>query len=252
MMMTTPVRSALRTSALSRAEATRLAGTEYQRVVDLLRALPPAAWMTSTECPGWDVRAAASHLLGMVDMARSVREQRRQVSKAARRGGVFLDALTALQVEERADQSPAQLVEQYAARTPKAVRARRRTPGFIRRRPMPQPQDVGGHEERWTIGFLVDVILTRDPWMHRFDIARATGAELVLTAEHDGVLVADVVAEWAQRHGQPYTLNLTGPAGGHWSSGSGGPELELDAIEFCRILSGRAPGDGLLATEVPF
>jgi hypothetical protein len=30
--------------------------------------------------------------------------------------------------------------------------------------------------------------------MHRADIVRATGAGHVLTAEHDGVLVADVVA----------------------------------------------------------
>jgi hypothetical protein len=29
-------------------------------------------------------------------------------------------------------------------------------------------------------------------------------------------------------------------------------ELALDAVEFCRILGGRAPGTGLLATIVPF
>ena len=31
-----------------------------------------------------------------------------------------------------------------------------------------------------------------------------------LTAGHDGRLVADVVTEWARRHGQPFTLTLTG------------------------------------------
>jgi hypothetical protein len=111
---------------------------------------------------------------------------------------------------------------------------------------------VGGHDEAWTTGYLIDIILTRDPWMHRADIARATGAAHVLTAEHDGVLVADVVAEWAARHGQPYTLHLTGPAGGTWASGEGGPLIELDAVEFCRILSGRGHADGLLAIQVPF
>jgi hypothetical protein len=29
------------------------------------------------------------------------------------------------------------------------------------------------------------------------------------------------------------------------------PEIRLDAV-FCRILSGRAPADGLLTTSVPF
>jgi hypothetical protein len=117
---------------------------------------------------------------------------------------------------------------------------------------MPEPQPVGGRDEAWTIGYLIDVILTRDPWMHRGDIARATGAMHVLTADHDGVLVADVVSEWAARHGQPFTLRLTGPAGGFWTSGEGGPLIETDAVEFCRLLSGRGHGGDLLAIKVPF
>jgi hypothetical protein len=34
--------------------------------------------------------------------------------------------------------------------------------------------------------------------------------------------------------------------------GTGGEVITLDAVEFCRILSGRASGAGLLAQEVPF
>ena len=95
-------------------------------------------------------------------------------------------------------------------------------------------------------------ILTRDPWMHRADVARATGREMVLTPEHDGRIVADAVAEWARRHGRPFRLTLTGPAGGEFVSGDGGEVLTLDAIEFCRVLSGRVEGAGLLSQEVPF
>jgi hypothetical protein len=75
---------------------------------------------------------------------------------------------------------------------------------------------------------------------------------MALTPEHDGVLVADVVAEWAQRHGQRCSLTLTSPAGGTWTWGADGPAYELDAVRFCRILSGRATGEGLLTTRVPF
>jgi hypothetical protein len=60
------------------------------------------------------------------------------------------------------------------------------------------------------------------------------------------------VAEWARRLGKPVTLVLAGPAGGTFVAGIGGERIELDAIEFCRILSGRAEGTGLLSTEVPF
>jgi hypothetical protein len=116
---------------------------------------------------------------------------------------------------------------------------------------------VNGAPETWSLGFLTDVILTRDPWMHRLDLARATGRPPVLTSDHDGVIVGDVVAEWARRHGQPYRLQLTGPAGGSWSAGTGGEEITMDATDFCRVVSGR-PGReadrpaGLLATQVPF
>ena len=102
------------------------------------------------------------------------------------------------------------------------------------------------------MGYLLDVILTRDTWMHRVDIARATGRPSTLTSDHDGRIVADVVAEWGRRHGQPFVLHLDGPAGGDYTSGTGGEEITIDAIEFCRTLSGRATGAGLLTQEVPF
>ena len=250
MTITAPSRPRL--AALPRAIAMRLAATEYQRFADLLRSLGPGDWAKPTECPGWDVRAIAAHALGMAEMAASIRETSRQLNLARSHGGVFIDALTALQVNERAGMTPAQITARFAAQAPRAARARRRTPGLIRRRTMPVLQHVGGREEAWTIGYLIDVILTRDPWMHRADIARATGTDLVLTAKHDGALVADVAAEWAARHGQPYTLHLTGPAGGTWRHGDDGPLIETDAIEFCRVLSGRGHTDGLLAVQVPF
>src|SRR5262249_46144395 len=162
----------------------------------ILRALGPEDWAKPTECPGWDVRAMAAHALGMAEMAASIRENSRQVRLARRRGGGFIDALTSLQVDERRQMTPGPVVGRVAGRAPKAARGRRRAPGFIRRRAMPDLQRVGGRDEAWTIGYLIDVILTRDPWMHRVDIARASGAAHVLTADHDGVIVADVVAEW--------------------------------------------------------
>ena len=250
--MTMTASSPPRATALPRAAAMRLAATEYQRFLDMLRSLQPQDWVKPTECPGWDVRAMAAHALGMVEMAASIRESNRQVKLARRAGGVFLDALTKLQVDERAEMTPTQIVDRYAARAPKAARSRRRTPGFIRRRTLPIPQQVGGRDESWTIGYLIDVILTRDPWMHRIDISLATGVPLKLSADHDAVLVADVVAEWAARHGQPYRLRLTGPAGGEWASDQQDRLVEMDAIEFCRAVSGRGPADGLLTTQVPF
>jgi hypothetical protein len=116
-------------------------------------------------------------------------------------------------------------------------------------------QEMNGVREPWTFGYLIDVILTRDPWMHRLDIAVATGTEPRLTAEHDGVIVADVVAEWADRHGKDFELTLTGPAGGTWRAGANGPSWTLDAVDFCRAIARRPASttvDDLLNTEVPY
>jgi hypothetical protein len=137
---------------------------------------------------------------------------------------------------------------------PRAARHRMRAPGFVRNRTMPQQQLLPGAEapESWTFGYLLETILTRDPWMHRADLSRATGAPMRLTADHDAVIVADVVAEWAVRHGQSCALTLTGPVGGTWRFGADGPDLTLDAVDFCRAVSGRGPADGLLAIPVPF
>jgi len=247
-----------RESALSRPVAIRLAIVEYDRCAGLFRSLSPAQWGLATDCPAWNVRQMAAHMLGMAEMAASIRENVRQQRKAARMAGadgVYLDALTQLQVDERADWTPEQITTRYAVRGPKAVTGRRRAPGVVRRRTMPQLQEINGVREPWTFGYLIDVILTRDPWMHRLDIAAATGTPPRLTADHDGVIVADVVAEWADRHGKDFGLTLTGPAGGTWRVGANGPVWTLDAVDFCRAVSRRPAGvtlDELLNTEVPF
>ena len=252
MTASTTVRPASRIAVLDRETALRLAATEYDRFGSLLRTLGPGDWSRATDCPGWDVRAMAGHALGMAQMAASLRSAVVQNAAAARAGG-GIDALTAVQVRHAARLSTAEVIERFTAIAPRAVRGRRRLAGAIGRLPLPDEQIVGGRTERWTFGFLFDVVLTRDTWMHRIDISRAVGREPELTPEHDGVLVADVVGEWAARHGQPYRLRLTGPAGGDWRSGERPvEELELGAVEFCRLLSGRGRGDGLLSTAVPF
>lgn len=237
---------------ITRSEAHSLAATENERVLELLRSLDDADWARPTDCSAWDVRALAGHVLGGMEGFASFRElahQGRAGSKAAG-DGPFIDGMTAVQVRERADLATSELLDRLASAGPRAARFRHRFPSLLRRLPM--KEEVGGVPETWRLSYLLDVILTRDTWMHRVDLARATGRDLVLSAEHDGRIVADVVAEWARRHGRPFTLHLAGPAGGAYAAGGGGDTLELDAVELCRILSGRAEGTGLLTQEVPF
>ncbi|HEY6399093.1 MAG TPA: maleylpyruvate isomerase family mycothiol-dependent enzyme [Solirubrobacteraceae bacterium] len=233
-------------------EAMVLAETEFARMVELLRQLRSEEWQRRTVCELWDVRAMAAHVLGMAEAQASLRQFAHDVRAAGKRsGGPMIDAMTATQVRERAELTPAELVDRLAKVAPRAVRARRRSPAVVRWA-VRMKQDPPFDSERWQLGYLVDTVFTRDTWIHRLDISRATGREMVLTQDHDGRLVAGVAAEWARRHGRPFSLSLTGPAGGAWCVGDGGEQLELDALDFCSALSGRAPGAGLLATPVPF
>jgi len=236
---------------LRRPEAPLVAATENQRFVELMRGLTPDDWAKSTDCPGWDVHTIAGHVLGSMEAWVSVRElvHVMRAAKKAAGTGPFVDGLTAVQIRDRAELTTKQLLERMERAAVRSARRRGRLPAPLRKATI--EGNVGPVPETWRLGYLVDVILTRDTWMHRVDVCRATGREMVLTAEHDGRIVADIVAEWARRHGQPCTLTLEGPAGGVYTSGPG-EQITVDAVEFCRILSGRGTGTGLLLQEVPF
>lgn len=236
---------------LTRSESMAFADDEFGRWLDLLRSLTPEDWAAPTECEPWDVRAMVCHVLGATESHASLREMAHQMrAYRGAKNGPMIDAMTALQIRDRADLTTAEIVARFERAAPRSVRARRRMPGLLRR--MPMKVDPPFDKDGWRLGYLMDVIYNRDAWMHRVDITRAIGRDMTTTGKHDGRLVADVVAEWATRHGKPFTLVLTGAAGGTFVAGVGGERIELDAVEFCRILSGRAEGTGLLSTEVPF
>lgn len=54
-----------RACALDREEAMTSAATEYTRTVALFESVTPGQWTLPTDCPAWDVRAVAGHMLGM-------------------------------------------------------------------------------------------------------------------------------------------------------------------------------------------
>lgn len=224
---------------------------EYARLVEQLRGLAPEDWQRPTDNDEWDVRQTVAHVVGAAAANASPREAVRQLRlgrRAKRPGQADVDGINAVQVRERADATPEELVAELVRLAPRAVRGRRRIPAPVRALRVPFGPPLGTK----SVGYLMGRIYTRDVWMHRVDVARATGAPLVLTPEHDGRVVADVVDEWARTHGRAYVLRLTGPAGGTFSRGDGGEAHELDAVDFCRTVSGRASGEGLLATPVPF
>ena len=238
---------------VARPEATTLAEQEVARFVEALRSLDTEEWNLPTANSLWDVRAMAGHVLGMTETFTGYRNLVRDMWAGERRKGTGpqVDGLTAHQVALTTGLTTTELIGRLDAAGPRNARwrARRRV---LRNAPL--KQTIPGNEpETWRMGYLLDIILTRDTWMHRSDLAAATGRPMELTAEHDGRIVADAVAEWARRHGTAFALELSGPAGGTFVHGDGGESLAMDAVEFCRIISGRpAATEGLLAVQVPF
>ena len=228
-----------------------LAEAETARMVAALRQLDPTDWTRPTDNTLWDVRAMAGHVLGMTETFSGLGKLVSYMRAGGKRkgDGPFIDGLTAEQVDRTADLGTAELIERLAKVGPRAARwrASRRLMRHI-----PITDEIDGEKVSWKMAKLVDIVLTRDTWMHRADLAKATGKPMELTRGHDGVLITDAVAEWGRLHGQPCTLHLTGPVGGTFTQGAGGEEITVDAVDFCRIVSGRGSGDGLLKQRVDF
>ena len=234
-------------------EAMELAEAEYKRFTDVLGQLHPDDWAKQTVNTDWNVKQLTQHVLGFSESNASfrvfVKGMRDGKKRAAEKGyDHFIHGTNEVQVEERERLSPAELVERFKTVWPKALKGRRRFPPFLRWIPL----DFGPVIGKQPMGsYLMDRCFTRDTWMHRIDICRAVGIDPVLTPEHDGRIIEDMVAEWVHLYDLSVTLHLEGPAGGTYVSKNGDDALTIDAVEWIWILSGRGTGTGLLEKELP-
>lgn len=237
---------------IRRKEARVLASVEFERFADLTASLSPQEWATETDCVGWDVRKMVLHVLGSADAQASPLVFLHQLRRGLPLNKEidshhWVDGLNELQVRERADLTDAEVIAQVRAVGAKAVKGRFGTPLPMRYTPIPFGEPIG-----WKpVNYLLEVGFTRDVWAHRIDIHAAIDRPMELSPAHDGRLVADIVAEWAELHGEPFELHLTGTAGGTFSQGNGGEHVELDALEYIRTLTGRLPGTAVMRHPLP-
>ena len=234
-------------------EAMQITAVENRKFGELMSALSPEQWSTQTECPLWDVRAMAAHLVGSAASQASPREFIRQ-----KRGGkpickelgspFWWDGMNELQVRERAQLTTVQLIAEWATISPKALKSRGKLPKLIAGlKLLNLPAPVG----RQPLSYLFDIGFTRDVWAHRIDIAHSLATEPDHDAIHDGRVLADIIAEWAATHGEPFTLVLDGPAGGTYVQGVGGDEIHISVVDFVRTLAERTAGVGVLRHSLP-
>jgi uncharacterized protein (TIGR03083 family) len=228
--------------------AMMLAREELNRFLALLKTLGEEDWERPTRCTLWNVRQTVAHLAGMAAAYASFAEFRRQGSGRLQRpyrqrGLDKLAAQNQIAVDDRAVATPEDLQAELRRVGPSAIAFRARLPGPVRaiRLPLGLAFPLG---RTWvSLGYMSDVILTRDMWMHRLDIALATGKEMVLTAEHDGSITALVARDLARLLGptlpRAVRVDLTGPAGGVFTVGRGEPAatIGIDACDFHLLAS---------------
>ena len=213
---------------------------EGRAALALLRQLGDRDWQRPTDCTDWDVRALVSHLVAQCEdglrlgtmLRRELAGRRRYPDKAG------VDAHMAVQVDDHRSEPGPGLVERFGLLWPRAVQARRRRPGALRR--IKVSSGVPGMP-RFSIGYLLDVIYNRDLWMHRLDLALATGQPFAIVG-HDRHIVEQVIRDLALAWSAPsITLELTGPAGGTWLIGPSEPiaAIRAEATAMMRALAGR-------------
>ena len=219
-----------------------IADAQARALLDLLRSLELEEWELVTDCDPWTVKDSVAHVLAWAEATISPRELVHQFSKAfGDRGshdGVLLHAQNALQVKERAHLTPAELLAKLGSALPRFNKARRRL-----RYPMKLVPYKDSFSGDWiTLGVIAETTYTRDHFMHRLDILRATGRDAARVPS-DATIVADVVREWTTRTKADVRLELSGPSGGAFVSGNGGAgTIRADAFDMMRRVAGR-PGE---------
>ena len=253
-----PARPASNIPPLGHEEAYRMGLVQMERFVDLLESLHESDWTLPTTCALWDVRQMAAHVAGAAEGFLSLKNFRRQMmgkglKKYAQHGLKGIDATNQLQVDDRADKTPAEIIAEIKTIEPKAYLNRYKLPWLLYKTPAYLP-GLGFVR----VAYLTDLIYTRDSWMHTLDICRATGREMRLTPEHDGRITALVMRDLyrgkrSQLKGKNLVYRLAGEAGGTWSID---PQpvspvvLEMEATDFHLLASGRLSPQEALSRQL--
>jgi uncharacterized protein (TIGR03083 family) len=239
--------------SLTHIEAAEMAAVELERFLACVEALAPADWDQPTVCTLWNVRQIVAHVTGAAasyaHWSEFKRQHSRKVQRSYRQAGLsLLDTINQIQVDDRAIAAPAELLAELRGVGPRAIATRKRLPAIVRAVRLPLPL-LGVAP----IGYVTDLIYTRDMWMHRLDICRATGHEMVQTPRHDGRITTLVVRDLARKltpklAGQAVVYELTGIAGGGFRLGENASpiaRITMDVLDFHLQASGRLPAHEL-------
>lgn len=215
--------------------------TELDRFIALVETLSPDDWNKPTACTAWTVRDVLAHQAGGYASGTSYKEMFHQYSSRPKPGQLPEDAVNEVQLSDRSEKSPAELITELKSVGP--IAAQKWAFQFRLMKLLTIPHATAG---TLNMRHLMWVIHSRDTWMHRLDICRTTGRAFEQTPEHDGRIAALVMRDVAKAlmnklDGRALAFDLTGIAGGSWKIGSGEPAatIRMDVLDFNIFASGR-------------
>lgn len=245
----TRMQKAIDIPACNHAEAGKLSQVAYERVLALLETLQGDEWQQPTYCTEWTVRDIVAHLAGSVTGSTTFAEFKRQNVSNPYLKDDPINGMNKLQVEERADKTTAELITEFRQNGQIAVNNRQKLPWLLRKIRVPM-----GELGLASFEYLMDIIYPRDQWMHRYDICAATGKKMVVTAEHDGRIVALVLRDIARKlrkilGSRTILLQLTGALTAEYQfGGKDTPDctVTMDFFDFNLLASGRISVDEVM------
>ena len=204
---------------LSRSVAVPGMIAEYGAFAELIEALSPEQWTAPTRCEGWTVAGVAAHVAGQLTDVANLRLE-----------GLGTPEVTARQVEERQNRTPADLAEELRS---SAKLGADMASGFD---DAAWDGPVGGGLPG-TLGFGIEA-LWYDTYVHADDIRHALRLPSVRS---DGLLVS--LSHLAQiltdRGWEPAELRFP-PYGSFPVSGGGGRVIDGDPLAFVLAATGRS------------
>ena len=225
-------------------EAFSLMQLSFERFMKVIESLNTDDWTKPTACTDWNVHDIVAHQAGGYVSGTNYKEMFRLIRLYTSKvgpGRLPEDTVNEFQVKERADKSPTELITELRQVGPIAIQnwAYR----FRLIKPIVTSHPIGGVK---SLRYILWIIRSRDTWMHRLDICRATGHRFEQTREHDGrineLVVLDLAQSLKNKVGKrALNLVLTGIAGGAWKIGPTEPAatIEMDTLDFNIYASGR-------------
>jgi uncharacterized protein (TIGR03083 family) len=244
--------------ALRHEEAMLISAEELKRFLELIDSLADDDWKKQTACSLWTVQDIVAHQAAHVSSFTSLGSFFSQLNPLSLRpylakGMTMLDAWNQAEVERRQSHSPQALIAEIRNAMPQSLQGRGKIPAWLRGLILPLP----GFDQPRSMGYLFDLIYTRDMWMHRVDICSATGRKMSLDSSHDARIIALIVRDLAMKsksglNGRSAILELTAAAGGTYRIGKSlSPDvtIEIDPISFSILTSGREKSANILTSS---